>query len=116
MAGLAGAVASMTRKRSALDPTSIAAKRDMPMEASGNRPPSASFADGAREMGRSKRLIVLGSAFTAVGLAVAGTAPVFGAASLERVQAQQTVGGVVLLVGWALLGLGIHRFGRESDP
>jgi hypothetical protein len=94
----------------------MAAKRDMPMEASGNHPRSASFDDETREMGLPKRLILLGSAFTAVGLAVAGTAPVIGTALPDRVQAQQSVGGVVLLLGWALLAFGIHRFGRESDP
>lgn len=94
----------------------MAAKRDMPMEASGNHHPSASFDHETRRMGLPKRLIVLGSVFTAVGLAVAGTAPVIGTAPADRVQAQQSVGGVVLLLGWALLAFGIHRFGRESDP
>ncbi len=93
----------------------MAAKRDMRMEASGNQPPTASFDDETREMGLPKRLIVLGSVFTALGLAVAGTAPVMGTALPDRVQTQQSVGGAVLLLGWALLAFGIHRFGRESD-
>jgi hypothetical protein len=67
-------------------------------------------------MGSSKRFILLGAVLTAVGLALAGTAPVVGTASLERVQAQQGWGGVILLVGWVLLAIGIHRFGRESGP
>jgi hypothetical protein len=66
-------------------------------------------------MSGSKRLIVLGAALTAVGLAIAGTAPVIGTASADRVQGQQSLGGVVLLLGWALLAFGIHRLGRESS-
>jgi hypothetical protein len=56
----------------------------------------------------------LGAASTAVGLAVAGTAPVLGTAPLDRVNAQQESGGAIVLLGWLLLAVGIHRFGRES--
>jgi hypothetical protein len=65
-------------------------------------------------MKASKRLMALGAVATALGLAIAATAPVIGTAPIDRVQAQQTAGGVVVLLGWAMLGLGIHRFGRES--
>lgn len=63
----------------------------------------------------SKRLILLGAILTAAGLAVAATAPVVGTVPIDRVQVQQVFGGVILLLGWALLATGIHRFGRESD-
>jgi len=69
-----------------------------------------------KQKGSSKRIILLGAVLTAVGLALAGTAPVVGTASLERVQAQQGCGGAILLLGWVLLASGIHRFGRESSP
>jgi len=60
-----------------------------------------------------RRLLVGGALATALGLAVAATAPVVGTASAGRVGAQQTVGGVVVLAGWGLLAWGIHRFGRS---
>jgi hypothetical protein len=63
---------------------------------------------------RSKPLIATGAGLTVLGLAVAGMAPVVGTAPLERVHAQQSSGGAVVLLGWLILGLGIHRFGRES--
>jgi uncharacterized membrane protein YgdD (TMEM256/DUF423 family) len=47
------------------------------------------------------------------GIGIAATAPVLGTAPADRVYAQQTVGGIILLAGWALLAWGIHRFGRE---
>ena len=48
---------------------------------------------------RARRLMIAGAAVSVVGLALAGTvAPAL---------------GVVSLVGWALLGLGAHRFGRS---
>jgi hypothetical protein len=65
--------------------------------------------------GRPGRLIVIGAIVTAVGLAIAATAPVVGTAPATRVQPQQETGGVVVLLGWALLAWGIHRFGR-GDP
>jgi hypothetical protein len=49
---------------------------------------------------------------TVFGLAIAGTAPVRGTDPSDKAHTQETVGGVVVLVGWALLGFGIHRFGR----
>jgi hypothetical protein len=62
-----------------------------------------------------KRLILAGALVTASGLAVAATAPVAGRAAPGRVEAQQSAGGLLVLTGWALLGLGIHRFGRERQ-
>jgi hypothetical protein len=62
--------------------------------------------------GAPARLIVAGALTTSLGLAVAATAPMFGAATLERIQRQQTAGGLVVLLGWAVLAWGIHRFGR----
>jgi hypothetical protein len=61
-----------------------------------------------------RRIILAGASVTVIGLAVAGTAPIVGVGAADRVQSQQAIGGIVVLVGWALLGWGIHRFGRES--
>jgi hypothetical protein len=63
----------------------------------------------------SRRLLALGAVLTVVGLLVAATSPVAGARASERGQAQTLAGGMILLVGWAVLGWGIHRFGRDSD-
>ena len=60
-----------------------------------------------------RRLLAAGASITVTGIGIAATAPVLGTAPAERVYAQQTVGGIVLLAGWALLAWGIHRFGRE---
>jgi len=60
-----------------------------------------------------RRLVAAGAVATVVGIAVAGTAPIFGTGSDDRTQTQQTAGGVVTLAGWALLAWGIHRLGRE---
>ncbi len=61
-----------------------------------------------------RRLLAVGAALTVVGLAVAGTAPVLGTGADDRARTQQTAGGVTVLLGWAALGWGIHRFGREK--
>jgi hypothetical protein len=58
------------------------------------------------------RLIVTGAATTALGLAIAATAPIFATAPIDRIQHQQTAGGFVVLLGWVVLAWGIHRFGR----
>jgi hypothetical protein len=63
--------------------------------------------------GGSAGVIVAGALTTAVGLVVAATAPIFGTAPLDRIQHQQASGGLVVLVGWAVLAWGIHRFGRS---
>jgi hypothetical protein len=62
-----------------------------------------------------RRLILAGAAVTVVGLAVAGTAPIVGTGAAGRIEAQQEGGGLVVIAGWALLALGIHRFGRLRD-
>jgi hypothetical protein len=58
---------------------------------------------------------LLGAVLTAVGLVVAGTAPVVGTASGTAISRQQDVGGLAVLAGWAALAWGTHRFGREPD-
>jgi hypothetical protein len=68
----------------------------------------------AVSLGGPRRIILAGASVTVMGLAVAGTAPIVGVGAADRVQEQQAIGGIVMLVGWALLGWGIHRFGRES--
>ncbi len=63
---------------------------------------------------RGPRLLILAGALViASGLAVAATAPIVGVGPAGRTATQQGAGGVLVLAGWALLGLGIHRFGRE---
>jgi hypothetical protein len=62
----------------------------------------------------SRRLLLAGGLLTALGLAVAGTAPVLGTEGSDHTQGRQAAAGVVVLVGWAALAWGIHRFGRES--
>jgi hypothetical protein len=61
----------------------------------------------------ARRLLGAGAAATVLGIAIAATAPVLGTGADDRARAQQGVGGVTLLLGWAVLGWGIHRFGRE---
>ena len=61
-----------------------------------------------------RRLLAAGALATVAGITIAATAPVVGTAPGDRVQTQQTAGGVVVLAGWALLAWGIHRLGRED--
>jgi len=61
----------------------------------------------------SRRLLLAGAVVTACGIAIAATAPVIGTAASGRIESQQAAGGVVVLVGWAALAWGIHRYGRE---
>jgi hypothetical protein len=63
---------------------------------------------------RARRLVVVGATLTLLGTAVAGTAPIVGTAAAERIHAQQAGGGIAVVVGWAVLALGIHLLGRES--
>ncbi|HTQ45645.1 MAG TPA: hypothetical protein VMI75_22960 [Polyangiaceae bacterium] len=63
----------------------------------------------------SRRLLSLGGALTALGIAIAATAPVLGTAGAERTRTTEFLGGIVLVAGWALLAWGIHRFGRVAD-
>jgi predicted MFS family arabinose efflux permease len=57
-------------------------------------------------------MLAAGTLTTAVGIAVAATAPVLGTAGAERTRPQELLGGVLVLVGWGLLAWAIHRFGR----
>ena len=61
-----------------------------------------------------RRLILAGALVTVIGLAVAATAPIVGVGSPDRIQLQQGAGGVIVLAGWVLLALGIHKFGRQG--
>jgi len=65
-----------------------------------------------------RRLLAAGAGMTALGIAIAGTAPVLGTEGSSRTLTQQVVGGVVVLLGWIVLGWSIHRFGRgqASEP
>jgi hypothetical protein len=61
------------------------------------------------------RLVLLGAALTAVGIVIAGTAPVIGTARADWTASRQVLGGAVTLCGWIALGWGIHSFGRQKD-
>jgi hypothetical protein len=61
-----------------------------------------------------RRLVFGGAVVTLLGAAIAATSPVVGTTATYRIQAQQTVGGLAVIAGWALLAWGIHRLGRES--
>jgi hypothetical protein len=61
-----------------------------------------------------QRLILVGALVTVLGLAIAATAPIVGVGRADRVQVQQGTGGLLVLAGWVLLALGIHKFGREG--
>lgn len=63
----------------------------------------------------ARRLLSLGAVLTALGLAIAATAPVLGTPGAERTRAQEFLGGIMLVAGWLLLAWGIHRFGRVGD-
>jgi hypothetical protein len=65
-------------------------------------------------MRRPRTLLGVGAFVTVVGLAIAATSPVLGTAGSARTSVQQLAGGIIVLLGWALLAWGIHRFGRES--
>jgi hypothetical protein len=58
--------------------------------------------------------LAAGAMLCALGLAVAGTAPIAGTPGSGRTEAMQTLGGVLVIVGWAVLAWGIHRLGRSS--
>lgn len=63
----------------------------------------------------ARRVLAAGAIATVVGIAVAATAPVLGTPGAERTRPQEYVGGVVAILGWALLAWGIHRFGRSDE-
>ena len=58
--------------------------------------------------------LAAGAFATALGIAIAGAAPVVGTDGSSRTHTQQIVGGVVV-IGWALLAWGIHSFGRARE-
>jgi hypothetical protein len=58
--------------------------------------------------------MAIGAVLTIAGLVAAGTAPVMGTAAAARAATQQTLGGVLVVTGWALLAWGIHTFGRSG--
>jgi hypothetical protein len=60
------------------------------------------------------RWVTVGALLTVAGLTIAATAPIAGTEGSERMQAQQSAGGVAVVVGWAVLAWGIHRLGREG--
>jgi hypothetical protein len=62
-----------------------------------------------------RRSLLAGALLVALGLAIAGTAPIPGTDGSERTSAQQVVGGIAVFVGWAVLAWAIHRSGREAD-
>jgi hypothetical protein len=63
----------------------------------------------------ARRWLLVGAVLTVVGLALAATAPIAGTDGAERARTQQVAGGVAVLLGWAALAWGIHRFGRMAD-
>lgn len=78
------------------------------------RPPGAAIADNGFRPPAPRTLLALGAALTVLGLAIAATSPILGAAGSDRTPGQQLAGGVVVLIGWVFLAWGIHRFGRET--
>jgi hypothetical protein len=58
--------------------------------------------------------LAAGAVLSVLGLAVAGTAPIVGTSGSGRTEAMQTLGGVLVIVGWAVLAWAIHRLGRSS--
>ena len=62
-----------------------------------------------------RRLLAGGALTTAIGILIAATAPVLGTAGAERTRPQELAGGLVSLLGWALLAWGIHRYGRGEE-
>lgn len=64
-------------------------------------PRSASTPASPGAFRAARAQLILGAGVIAVGLAIAGT--------LDR-----NVGGVVLLLGWLLAMMGLHRLGRSG--
>ncbi|MGH7298070.1 MAG: hypothetical protein ACRELB_24230 [Polyangiaceae bacterium] len=62
-----------------------------------------------------RQSIAAGALVTALGIAIAATAPVLGTEGSSRTHGQQLVGGVVVVLGWALLAWSIHAFGRARE-
>jgi uncharacterized membrane protein YidH (DUF202 family) len=61
-----------------------------------------------------RRWLAAGAVLTVIGLTVTTTAPMQGTSVAEH-EAQQIAAGIVVVLGWAALALGIHRFGRLAD-
>ena len=61
-----------------------------------------------------RALLLLGAVATTAGLVAAAATPVIGTPGAESAGFRQFVGGIFVLVGWAALAWGIHRFGREK--
>ena len=61
-----------------------------------------------------RRALGVGAMLSALGIAVASTAPVLGTPGSDRTRPQEAIAGFVVVVGWALLAWGIHQFGRGS--
>ena len=64
-------------------------------------------------MTAARRLVFFGALATVVGLTVAATSPIVGTDEAGRIRSQQLAGGVIVLAGWASLGWGVHKLGRE---
>jgi hypothetical protein len=62
-----------------------------------------------------RRLLAIGALLTVLGIAIAGTAPIAGTVAGSRAQDQPIVGGFFVVLGWAVLAVGIHRFGRSCQ-
>ena len=62
-----------------------------------------------------RRLLLAGAALTALGLAIAMTVPTVGAAGHDQAGQRQLIGGIAVLLGWATLAWGIHRYGRGVE-
>jgi hypothetical protein len=67
-----------------------------------------------RAVGRAN-ILWIGALLTVVGLAVAAASPIASTHGPAGVSPHQLAGGVIVLLGWAALAWGIHRFGRQSD-
>ena len=62
-----------------------------------------------------RQWIGVGAVVTVAGIAVAGTAPIVGTDGSSRTHLQQMVGGLLVVLGWALLAWAIHAFGRARE-
>ncbi len=62
-----------------------------------------------------RRILFSGALLTALGLAIAATSPIVGTPGAEHARPQQMLGGISVLLGWAALAWGVHRFGRAGE-